>query len=256
MFQRSSGQSRPSGSLSVRKVHGTPWPQRALAALRHTVRRVRLTLLGLRLLCLLLWGLGLDGSLAGVRARPVHGRAGWGWRLRNLPNWWRGAWRLWLASGVSKVTDLPVIHSALEVAVIHADGRRTEYGVVSHRVVTTAFVNSLAAFMVSNAASPAPDAFDHHASGTGTNAEASADTALQTDSGVARAAGTPSNPSANVYRTVATQTYSSSLAITEHGVFSASTSGTLLDRSVFSAVNVVSGDSIQFTYSLTISAGG
>jgi hypothetical protein len=32
--------------------------------------------------------------------------------------------------------------------------------------------------------------------------------------------------------------------------------GTLLDRSVFTAINVVSADSIQFTYSLTLSSGG
>jgi len=31
---------------------------------------------------------------------------------------------------------------------------------------------------------------------------------------------------------------------------------TLLDRTLFSAVNVVNGDSIEFTYTLTVTAGG
>jgi hypothetical protein len=46
--------------------------------------------------------------------------------------------------------------------------------------------------------------------------------------------------------------------VTEHGIFSqaATGGGTLWDRSVFSAINVVSGDSIQFTYTCTVSSGG
>jgi len=43
--------------------------------------------------------------------------------------------------------------------------------------------------------------------------------------------------------------------VTEHGLFNASSAGTLMDRTVFSAINVVNGDSIQFTYELTATAG-
>lgn len=99
------------------------------------------------------------------------------------------------------------------------------------------------------------------------------DTALVTDSGVARVAGTQTTPgSVNIYKTVATQSYVSSLAIIEWGLFSASSSGTLWDRRWFNttgapattassaltvaAINVISGDSIQFTYQLTCNAGG
>jgi hypothetical protein len=55
---------------------------------------------------------------------------------------------------------------------------------------------------------------------------------------------------------VATFNFTSTLAITEWGLFSASTSGTLWDRRTFSAINVANGDSIQFTYTLTVPAGG
>jgi hypothetical protein len=132
-------------------------------------------------------------------------------------------------------------------------GRPVNLGLLSTRVVTNAGVAYLAAnFIGTNA----PNAFNFHDCGTGTNAESVSDTALQTPYGGARATGTQSNPSAPVYRTVGTISFTSTLAITEHGVFSASSSGTLWDRSVFSAINVVSGDSIQFTYNLTINAGG
>jgi len=99
--------------------------------------------------------------------------------------------------------------------------------------------------------------FKYHDCGTGTTAAAIGDTALQTPAGTARVSGTGSTPgSTNVFQSVATISFTSSLAITEWGLFSASSSGTLLDHRVFSAINVNSGDSIQFTYQLTCTAGG
>jgi hypothetical protein len=100
-------------------------------------------------------------------------------------------------------------------------------------------------------------AFNFHDSGTGTNAAAVTDTALQTATGIARVAGTQTTPgSTNVYQSVATITYTGTFAVTEWGIFSASSSGTLWDRRVFSAINVVNGNAIQFTYQLTIPSGG
>jgi len=123
-------------------------------------------------------------------------------------------------------------------------------------IVTTAGVNYMASDFASGGVTPTISGFKFHASGTGTVAAAVTDTALGTDSGVARVSGTPSNPTANQYRSVATMAYISTLAITEWGLFSAATVGTLWDRRVFAAINVVSGDSIQFTYTLTVNNGG
>jgi hypothetical protein len=143
-------------------------------------------------------------------------------------------------------------------------GELCHYGLLSTRVVTTAGVN----FIV--------DAFQNttelenlkfHGFGTGTNSEASGDTALQTEETTQYATdntrptgSTTEGASANIYRTVATYSPDSggTRAITEHGVFSqaATGGGTLLDRSVFSAVNLVAGsDSLQTTYDLTFTAG-
>ncbi|HYB96213.1 MAG TPA: hypothetical protein VEC39_14675, partial [Vicinamibacterales bacterium] len=61
----------------------------------------------------------------------------------------------------------------------------------------------------------------------------------------------------NIFRSVGTVTFDGSGAITEHGLMSqaATGGGVLWDRSVFSPINVVNGDSIQFTYDVTFTAG-
>lgn len=123
-------------------------------------------------------------------------------------------------------------------------------------LVTNAGVYYLATDFAAGLASPRISAMNYHDCGTGTTAAAVGDTALQSPAGTARAAGTQSNPSNGVYKTVATIAFTSALAITEWGLFSASTSGTLWDHRVFSAINVANGDSIQFSYFLTVNSGG
>lgn len=150
----------------------------------------------------------------------------------------------------------------LYASVIRADGRIEHLGLICTKLVTNAGV----AYIVDDwdGGSNTIDLFNFHGCGTGTTAEAAGDTALVTESTTAlnpdstRATGTKSQPSANVARSVGTLTFDASAAVTEHGIFhqAATGGGTLLDRSVFSAINVVSGDSIQFTYDLTFSAGG
>jgi len=178
------------------------------------------------------------------------------YRLRNFGNLMRGAWRV----RVAEMVGAPTFFGTLGIRILRRDGQIEDLGIVSCRVVT----NNGVAFMV--------DAFDntveaeimnYHGCGTGTNAEAAADSALQTESTTiltvdsTRATGTQSQPSANIYRSVGTVSFDGAGAITEHGLFSqaATGGGVLLDRSVFSAINVASGDSIQFTYSLTLTAG-
>ena len=135
---------------------------------------------------------------------------------------------------------------------ISADGRREDLGLVSTKLVTDAGV----AFIVDAFQNITEvELFKFHASGTGTTAESAAQTALITEVATRTSGTTTEGASANIYRTVGTITYSGSFAITEHGVLSASSGGTLLDRSVFAAINVVSTDSIQFTYELTFPSG-
>lgn len=87
--------------------------------------------------------------------------------------------------------------------------------------------------------------------GTGTTDAAKGDTALETASAESRSAATLSQPSANINRFVATIVATGTRAITEAGLFDASTTGILIIRGVFSAINVVTSDSIEFTINLT-----
>ena len=130
-------------------------------------------------------------------------------------------------------------------------GRR----VVKNRVVTDAYANLLVDDLQASVAGHST--FKYHDSGTGTGAEAAADTGLGTPTAEARDTGTQvEGATANVYKSVATHTYAATFAITEHGLFNAATAGTLMDRSVFAAINVVSGNQIQWTYELSVSSGG
>lgn len=90
----------------------------------------------------------------------------------------------------------------------------------------------------------------HVAQGTGTTAAAKGDTALVTEASEARVAATASQPAADTNQWVATITADGTKAITEAGLFNASTVGDLIIRSVFAAINVDLGDSIQFKFTL------
>ena len=142
----------------------------------------------------------------------------------------------------------------LSAKVKYPDGKIVDKGVICRRCVTDDFVEFLVDKLV---AAGNINLFKYHDAGIGTNAENATDSALQTPWGGARVEGTQlEGASANIYKTVATIEFTSAKAITEHGLFSAATSGTLADRSVFSAINVDTNVSIEFTYELTINSGG
>lgn len=152
--------------------------------------------------------------------------------------------------------------SRLYASVLRANGDIEHLGLLSTKLITDAGV----AFLVDDWDNNGQDisTMNFHGCGTGAVAENVTDTALGTESTTilnpdsTRATGTRSQPAANQYRSVGTLTFDGSGAITEHGILSqaATGGGTLWDRSVFSAINVASGDSIQFTYTCTVSAGG
>lgn len=96
--------------------------------------------------------------------------------------------------------------------------------------------------------------------GIGATAAAVTDTALGTESAPTTAGGRTVGTESRVtvtqtndtYQVTGTVTAGSTLAITEAGLFDAVTAGNMLLRGVFSAVNVVSGDSIAFTAQLKL----
>jgi hypothetical protein len=102
-------------------------------------------------------------------------------------------------------------------------------------------------------------AFTYIEVGTGTTAFDIADTALETpitDSGLERGAATASRVTTDTTndtaRLVITYTVTGTKAVTESGVLNASSSGLLLCRQTFSAINVVDGDSLQVTWDIDV----
>lgn len=181
------------------------------------------------------------------------------WRLKNLRHVYRGLVRVLIA----ELFGIQTHFGCLWLTKVDEYGNRTMLGLASLRVVTT----TGAGFIV--------DAFQNivelelmqfHGFGTGGAAEAVGNTALTTELTTeyvvnsTRPTGSQTEASATVFRTVATLSPDSggTLAITEHGIFSqaATGGGVLLDRSLFSVVNLVaSSDSLQATYDFTVTAG-
>ncbi|HLB04588.1 MAG TPA: hypothetical protein VJK66_06170 [Gaiellaceae bacterium] len=181
------------------------------------------------------------------------------WRLRNMANLYRGARRV----AAARIAGLAHVYGALWLELVRGDGTRLPYGLASLRVVTDSGV----AFLV--------DAFQNlvelenmrfHGFGTGTTAEAASQTALVTElttqypTDNTRPTGSQAEAAANIFRTVGTLDPDADVAITEHGIFSqaATGGGVLLDRSVFSVINLsgAGGDTLQATYDFTINSGG
>lgn len=132
-----------------------------------------------------------------------------------------------------------------------------KYGVVkAQREISNLITNAGFAGMASRCNGDGAEAvFTYIAVGTGTTAAAVTDTTLETEtaaSGLSRAAGTASRSTTDVTNDTAeltkTFTVTGSVAVTESGVLNAASTGTLLSRQVFAAVNVVNGDSLQITW--------
>lgn len=169
------------------------------------------------------------------------------WKLRNLRHRLRG-WKqeLYYLLGIGCLADL-------SLKVLKADGRVFDLGVVSRRVVTDVGVGYIVDAFQNLVELEAMNA---HGIGTGSTAENVTDTALVTEVET-RVTGTQSEPAAHQYRSTGTVAITGTRAIVEHGLFNSTTAGgsKLFDRSVFTVINLLSGDSLQAQYTLTLTSG-
>jgi hypothetical protein len=124
--------------------------------------------------------------------------------------------------------------------------------VVGPNVVCTNGKEFLASFMYSAAVAASTFTMKYLAIGTGAGAEAEADTGLGTE--VSRTTGTVSYVSNQIYQVTATfATGSGTGAITEYGLFSSNTGGTMLSRDLEDVINKGANDTLTVVYQLTIS---
>ena len=117
-------------------------------------------------------------------------------------------------------------------------------------LVVTAGKNHIAAKIAATTNTPA--AMTHMAIGTGTSTPGASDTALGTQTGRVSLSGSTVSTNTITY----TATFPAGTgdgAITEAGVFNASSGGTMLCRTTFPVVNKASGDTIAITWVVTVS---
>jgi len=90
--------------------------------------------------------------------------------------------------------------------------------------------------------------------GTGTTTPAVTDTTIETAPGEARTDGTSSQQTTSTtddtYRVVGTITATATRAITNAGLFTASSAGSMLCKSDFATINLLTNDSITFTFNV------
>lgn len=184
------------------------------------------------------------------------------WKVRNMSNLMRGAWRILTA----KQLGIPHIYGQLCLSTLDPDGHRKDYGLVSLRLITSVG----AAFVV--------DAFQglqslssmrFHGVGGSSTVELASNTTLGSEFGSAystintRPSGTQAEGDSSLtYRTVGLIEVTDTVTIGEHGLFSQASvtsgspvGGVLLDRSAVASETIFTGFIIQTDYRLVVATG-
>lgn len=135
---------------------------------------------------------------------------------------------------------------------------KDEKGAVKEtREIKNLVVNTGLAHITSRLLGTSSNVMSHMALGAGTTAAAAGDTALESQLGSRKALTSSTQSGTNNESIVYVATFSAGEAtgaVTEAGIFNASTSGTMLCRTVFSVVNKAAGDTLQVTWTVTFSA--
>ena len=144
------------------------------------------------------------------------------------------------------INDSIKLTGELKLTLTRPDGHVKHEVIVPNLVVTTG-KNYIASRMKDASAT----AMSHMAIGTGSTAAAAGNTALGSEAGrVALTSTTVSNSDVAYVATFPAGTGTG--AITEAGLFNASSSGTLLCRTVFSVINKAAADTLGITWTVTV----
>lgn len=138
---------------------------------------------------------------------------------------------------------------ALRIVVTSAEGQVKEDVQVKNLVVSTGLN-----YIVSRMKDATATAMSHMSLGTGTTAAAAGDSTLGTEISGSRTALTSTTVSSNTITYVASFAAGTGTgAVTEAGIFNASSAGTMACRTVFPVVNKQAGDSMTVTWTVTVS---
>jgi hypothetical protein len=140
------------------------------------------------------------------------------------------------------------ITGKLNITVIDQAGVVKDSREIDNLVVTSGLT-----YIVSRMASASATAMSHMAVGTGAVAAAAGNTALGTES--ARVALTSTTPGAtNIVYSASFGAGVGTAALTEAGIFNASSAGTMLCRTTFAVINKAANDTMTITWTVTLAA--
>ena len=144
------------------------------------------------------------------------------------------------------INDSIEVTGELKLTLTRPDGHVKHEVIIPNLVVTTG-----KNYIASRIKDASATAMTHMAIGTGSTAAAAGNTALGSEAG--RVALTSTTVSTNNIAYVATFPAGTGTgAITEAGILNASSSGTLLCRTVFSVINKGSADTLGITWTVTV----
>ena len=147
------------------------------------------------------------------------------------------------------VEELVKVTGSLRINVFGSDGSIKDSREVHNLVVTSGKT-----FIASRMVGTSSNVMSHMELGTGTTAAAVGDTALESVISASRTALSSGTSSTNVVTYVASFPAGTGTgAVTEAGIFNASSGGTMLCRTVFSVVNKGADDAMSITWTITVS---
>jgi hypothetical protein len=146
------------------------------------------------------------------------------------------------------LNDSVKLTGELRITLTNPEGTVTHETVVPNLVVTTG-----KAFIASRMKDTTDTAMSHMEVGTGTTAAAAGDTTLETAISGSRVSLTSTTVTSNAVAYVATFPAGTGTgAVTEAGLFNASSGGTMLCRTVFSVINKGAADTLGITWTVTV----
>jgi len=146
------------------------------------------------------------------------------------------------------LNDSVKLKGELRITLTNPEGTVTHETVVPNLVVTTG-----KNFIASRMKDTTDTAMSHMEVGTGTTAAANGDTTLEAAISGSRVALTSTTVTDNAVAYVATFPAGTGTgAVTEAGLFNASSAGTMLCRTVFSVINKGAADTLGITWTVTV----
>ena len=138
-----------------------------------------------------------------------------------------------------------------DVAIVLRD---KDGNVKDERKITNLVVNSGLEFICSRMASASAGVMTHMAVGSGTTAASAGQTDLVSILGSREALDSTNASSNTITFQCSWEAGESTGAITESGIFNASSGGTMLARVVFGVVNKAASDTLSITHTITLTA--